>query len=206
MLRASSGWIKHTKCGRKKLLLGNQGDLFQIVDLEDENALLKQGDLNVTRYFTELKTLWDELEVFRPNLVCRCASPYACNAVIDLRNQKNVDHTIKFLCGLNDQLVAICSQVMLLDLLPSLNKVFSLVIQQELQFSTDVALEACTMSNVAKSVPPQRGFNGCGTSRSNASVPKSRQKPLCSFCGCQNHPVDTCYKKHGYPPSYRSSF
>jgi len=26
---------------------------------------------------------------------------------------------------------------------------------------------------------------------------------ICSFCGRSNHIVDTCFKKHGFPPDYQ---
>ena len=42
----------------------SRGDLLRIADPQGEIAHLKQEDLNVMRYFTELKTLWDELEGF----------------------------------------------------------------------------------------------------------------------------------------------
>ena len=29
------------------------------------------------------------------------------------------------------------------------------------------------------------------------------KRPTCSFCGIDDHSVDKCYKKHGYPPGYK---
>lgn len=43
----------------------SQGDLFQILYLEDVIIIQKQGEI-VTSYFTELRILWDELENYRP--------------------------------------------------------------------------------------------------------------------------------------------
>ena len=106
----------------------SQGDLFRIADLQDEIASLKQGDQSVTKYFTELKILWDELDVFRPTPTCRCAVQRDCGAFQEMKNQSNSDHAIRFLRGLSEQFSDVRSQIMLLDPLPSMNKIFSLVI------------------------------------------------------------------------------
>ncbi|XP_019193357.1 PREDICTED: uncharacterized protein LOC109187551 [Ipomoea nil] len=31
-----------------------------------------------------------------------------------------------------------------------------------------------------------------------------KQKPVCSYCGYTGHTIDKCYKKHGYPPGWKS--
>ena len=178
----------------------SHGDLFRIADLQDEISFLKQGDLNVTRYFTELKTLWDELEIFRPPPVCRCASPCVCGAISDVQSQRHADRVIKFLRGLNDQFAVVRSQLMLLDPLPPLNKVFSLVIQQERQFLTDGGLETRSLVNAVESSSQRSTRSGSPRPRSGSG---SGAKRLCSHCGRTGHTVDTCYKKHGYPPGYK---
>lgn len=51
-----------------------------------------------------------------------------------LSNAKNYrlqDTIIQFLNGLNDYLSTVKSQILLMDSLPSLNKVFSIIIQRE---------------------------------------------------------------------------
>ena len=70
---------------------------------------------------------------FRPIPVCTCTDPCACGAVTKFTTYQKNDYAIRFLKGLNDRFTHVRSQIMLIDPLPSINKVFSLVVQQERQ-------------------------------------------------------------------------
>jgi len=50
----------------------SQGDLSRISDLQMEVSSLNQSDLSISDYFTKLRVIWDELDNFRPYLVCSC--------------------------------------------------------------------------------------------------------------------------------------
>jgi len=65
----------------------SQGDLSRIFDLPLEVASLKEGNLSVTEFFTKRRIIWDELENFRPNPICICATKCLCFVayVISLR-------------------------------------------------------------------------------------------------------------------------
>jgi len=78
------------------------GDIFRIADLLEEIARFQQGTLYISSYFTHLKTLWEELENFRPLKDCSCAIPCTCGATSDLKRHKEQDKVIKFLKGLNE--------------------------------------------------------------------------------------------------------
>ena len=43
----------------------SQGDMIRISDIQEIVSSFKQGELTVTNYFTQLKILWDELDLFR---------------------------------------------------------------------------------------------------------------------------------------------
>ncbi|KAJ0016769.1 hypothetical protein Pint_11302 [Pistacia integerrima] len=106
-------------------------DIFRISDLQEEIYSFKQGDKNVTDYFTKLKVLWDELMIFRPLPSCTCSTPCSCGILNTFKTYQNSDYVIRFLKGLNDSFSVVRSQTMLMDPLPSINKAFSLVVQQE---------------------------------------------------------------------------
>lgn len=81
-------------------------------------------------YFTKLKTLWDELVNFRPACTCgKCD----CGGVRLLESFNHQEHVMLFLLGLNDSFSQIRGQLLLTDPLPPINKVFSLVTQEERQ-------------------------------------------------------------------------
>ncbi|XP_058008186.1 uncharacterized protein LOC131182858 [Hevea brasiliensis] len=166
----------------------SQGDIFRISDLQEEIYGFKQGDLFVIEYFTEFKILWEELLNFLP------------------------------VPGLNDRFANVRSQIMLLDSLPSINKVFSLTVQQERQMDLgeDFSSKALVNTKLMSDDFTDNGFQkGSGYSygrgqnitnqyqfNKNFSGNSSNVK-VCTYCEKQRHTVDTCYKKHGFPPGYK---
>nr|KYP55041.1 Retrovirus-related Pol polyprotein from transposon TNT 1-94 [Cajanus cajan] len=75
---------------------------------------------------------------------------------------------------------------MLLDPLPPLNRVFSLAVQQERQMFADTVEQSKVMVVAGKG------------GRANSG--KGNSSKICCHCGISGHIVDTCYKKHGFPP------
>jgi hypothetical protein len=63
--------------------------------------------------------------------LCTCPVPCLCEAMCAARFHRLEDQVIQLLTGLNDNLNVVKSQVLLMDPLPSINKVYSLVIQEE---------------------------------------------------------------------------
>ncbi|XP_016707817.1 uncharacterized protein [Gossypium hirsutum] len=171
----------------------SQGDVFRISDLQEEINAFKQDDRSVTDYFTELKILWDELMNFRPIPVCSCPTSCSCGVFATLQKYHDNDYVIRFLKGLHDRFAAVRSQIMLIDPLPTINKAFSLVIQQERHLPA-AGSSQLFVSNTLRQHPSSRKSQP-------KSVSDSRQ---CTFCGKSRHTVDTCYEKHGYPPGYKS--
>nr|KYP36546.1 hypothetical protein KK1_042330 [Cajanus cajan] len=98
---------------------------------KDLKSRYSQGDLTVTRFFTKLRVIWDELENFRPDPICSCAIKCTCAVLSTLAQRKLEDRAMQFLRGLNDKYSNVCSHVLLMDPLPSISKIFSYVAQQE---------------------------------------------------------------------------
>ncbi|KAJ1419850.1 hypothetical protein SESBI_14828 [Sesbania bispinosa] len=55
-----------------------------------------------------------------------------------------------------------------------------------------------------------RGNNFPGSGRGNSSSNRyfnsgggGNANKICSFCGRSGHTVETCYKKHGFPPHFK---
>lgn len=106
-----------------------QGDVFHISDLQEELYLLKQGDATITSYFTKLKGLIQELDNFRPIPSCTCV--VVCDLIPITKSYREGDYVVRFLRGLNEQYSIVRSNIMMMDPLPDLDKVFSILIQQE---------------------------------------------------------------------------
>ena len=75
-------------------------------------------------YFTKLKALWEELSNFKPSCMCgKCT----CRGVKELNSYFHMEYVMSFLMGLNDIFAQIRGQLLLLDRIPPINKVFSLI-------------------------------------------------------------------------------
>lgn len=96
-----------------------------VVDLLEELYSLKQGNLPITGFFIQLKGLWSELESFRPLKVCECGVQCIC------KEYTEHDFIMRFLKGLNDLFSCVRSQILLLDPLPPISRVYSLILQHE---------------------------------------------------------------------------
>ena len=80
---------------------------------------------------------------------------------------------MQFLCGLNDQYSHMKSNILMIDPLPVINKVFSFIVQQERQSNNANALGNLSVVNVA-----------------------SKSSNSCTYCGKDYHTVENCYKKN----------
>ncbi|MED6120999.1 hypothetical protein PIB30_119182 [Stylosanthes scabra] len=162
---------------------------------------MKQGDLDITSYYTKMKSIWEDLSNFRPIPHCRnCDLACSCGLEI-IRQYRREDYTTRFLRGFNDQYSTVRSQLMLMNPMPDLDTAFSMLSQQERQFGevpeskvlfNKTATESQSFDN--KSKGKGRG-KGRGRGRGNRSQ--------CTFCDRTGHIVETCYKKHDYPPHLR---
>ena len=84
------------------------------------------------------------------------------------------------------------------DPIPQIDKVFSLIRQEERQRSTGYSHNPSYESNALF----------CKTDASkhaaNKQSYKKREKLVCTHCGLMGHTMDKCYKLHGYPPGYKT--
>ncbi|GAU46985.1 hypothetical protein TSUD_403190 [Trifolium subterraneum] len=168
----------------------SQGDLIRISELQRDIYDLKQENRSVTEFYSELKLLWKEHELYLPIPTCTCRVRCNCEAMRAARNNHLLLHTIRFLTGLNDNFSVVKSQILLMDPLPTMNKVFSMVIQHERQGNFPLLDESKISINAAKFGKP------------SSSKSSSRG---CSYCGKDNHVVENCFKKYGVPPHMKKS-
>jgi hypothetical protein len=102
---------------------------------------------------------------------------------------------MQFLVGLKDQFSVVKTQILFIDPLPSLNKVYSLVIQEESNHAPILSLpsdESNVLVNATDSKKPYGRGRGSYGNQKNSSR-------HCTFCNRSNHTIDTCYLKHGFP-------
>jgi len=204
----------------------SRGNLSRISDMQMEAATLCQGDQSVTDYFTKLRIIWDEIENFRPNPTCACETNCSCYCdVMTLLNQRKLeDQATQFLRGLNEQYHNIKSHVLLMEPIPPISKIFSLVVQQEHELASNTLVTNninSVVSNISVNRNPSFASITCNfygkightekvcfrkngfPNKDNRKYKNNNNKKICTHCGINGHIVKNCYKKHGYPPGYK---
>ncbi|GAU25202.1 hypothetical protein TSUD_151020 [Trifolium subterraneum] len=167
-------------------------DIFRISDIQEEIYTLKQGDNSISTYYTKMKKMWKEHDNFRPVPISNCVHNYV--DIAKMKEYKDSDQVIRFLKGLNEQYSAVRSHIMLMDPLPNISRVYSLLVQQERKTATptdESKLLAMSGNNQYDSKP-----NMASSSNSYAG----RGSKLCTHRGQTNHIVDNCWRKYGFPP------
>jgi hypothetical protein len=189
-----------------------RGDRIRVAQLHQEIANLKQGNRKISEYFTELRSLWEELEQYRPLPRCNCPIPCTCVAMRNSRSFKLEDRIIQFLIGLNDEYQGVASQVLLMEPMPLINKVFTMVMQQERKLSYGLNSSASDDSNAlvnavegSKSYGRGRGrgngnnFQGRGINSNGFQGRGKGNGKECTYCGKGGNIVEDCYRKNGFP-------
>lgn len=170
----------------------------RIFQLRREWTTHSQNQNIVAVYFTKLKALWKELNNFRRNCSCgRCT----CGGFKDLNTYFQMEYVMSFLMGLNESYAHIRGQLLLMDPIPSINKVFSLVSQEEKHRNVSSITNSTVshpINNVAFAVqdtgvkkPQDDTYK-----HTNNKVPR-RDRPYCVYCNYHGHIVEKCHKLYG---------
>jgi hypothetical protein len=167
----------------------------RVFELKRSLSSLQQGTNSVSTYFTQIKSLWDELSSFRPLPTCTCGG---LKILTDFHHQ---EYIFQFLMGLNDSFSSIRGQILIIDPLPSINKIFAMILQEERQrlvaLSRTIPLYSEPIALISKAITKPPIPN-------RFSKPYNRkERPSCTHCGFLGHTMDKCYKLHGYPTSYK---
>nr|KYP35148.1 Retrovirus-related Pol polyprotein from transposon TNT 1-94 [Cajanus cajan] len=180
--------------------------------------------MSITEFFTKLRIIWDKLENFRPEPICTCSIKCCCNVLPSITQRKQEDQAMQFLRGLNDQYNNIISHVLLMDPIPPISKIFSLVAQQEHQLiGTNFIANVSSKTNVVNAATTSLNCTHCGRAghtenlcykkhgfssmhdNKGSRYSSNKSTKLCTHCGRTGHTIEVCYRKHGFPPGHKSS-
>ncbi|XP_022873392.1 uncharacterized protein LOC111392311 [Olea europaea var. sylvestris] len=132
----------------------------RIFQLRRELMNLTQVQLSVGVFFTKLKTIWEELSNYRP--ICSCGK-CSCDGNKKLSEHYQMEYVMSFLMGLNDTFAQVKGQLLFMDPMTSINKIFSLVSQEKHQ--RNISINA-GISNTGDSIAfyakidPKKGSSG----------------------------------------------
>ncbi|XP_048231267.1 uncharacterized protein LOC125370296 [Ricinus communis] len=159
----------------------------------------KQDNMTIGGYYTKLKGLWDERDALCNIPTCTCGT---MKEVLQFQqNQK----TMKFLMGLNEVYSAVRGQILLIDPLPTVNKTYSLILQDEKQRGISKGgtpmVEASAFAVKNNSRNSERNSNvknphlKCGTCNKIGHTSETCRSHLkCDYCSWQGHTIDVCRK------------
>ncbi|KAM3219442.1 hypothetical protein P3L10_023973 [Capsicum annuum] len=160
----------------------------RINQLKSELASLKQQGTSVLSYYTKLTSLWKELTGYE-DVTCGCS----CAAAPKLISRADIELTHQFLMGPDDSLFGtLRSQILSMDPLPTINKAYALVSQEERCKNIIRGREEREMINFTMQV-----VGGGGKERLD--------RPPYSYYGRNNHDYEHCYQRLWWPGSGRET-
>ncbi|KAM7482085.1 hypothetical protein LguiB_006668 [Lonicera macranthoides] len=159
----------------------SQSNAPKIYQLKQSISALQQEGMSVSLYFTQLKSLWDELSSIISVTSCICGN---AKNIIDQQNQ---DRSMEFLQGLHDRFSAIRSQILLMEPFPSIQRIYNLVRQEEKQQEINIRTTPVVDSAALQASKPCSRPSG------------KRSRPFCEHCNKHGHTLATCYQIHGFP-------
>ena len=162
----------------------------RIHKLKAEIASCKQGNMDVVDFLSKLMSLWNELSNYVRIPECKCG---AAEKILQLTEHDKVH---QFLMGLDDEAFStVRSQILALDKLPTIDKVFNMVQQEEAHKKGMLTRDgAATVRDVA----------GVFAVNHNRTTHRNGDKPTCRHCGKYGHDENGCFELIGYPLGWSS--
>lgn len=176
-----------------------QDDAPRVFDIEQKLSKIEQGSMDVSTYYTELVTLWEEHKNYVELPVCTCGK-CECDAAALWEKIQERSRVTKFLMGLNESYDQTRRHILMLKPIPTIEEAFNIVAQDERQRSIKppTRLDNPTFQSSVAS-PTQ-----AEASLITAYAARQAQRPVCTHCGKSGHTVQKCFKIHGYPPGYKT--
>ncbi|XP_074301707.1 uncharacterized protein LOC141633129 [Silene latifolia] len=183
--------------------------LFQ---LKKDLRNVVQDKSSVAEYFNKLKRYWDEIEEIEdfPDCTCGVLAKCTCSLLKKMLERASIEKVLTFLMGLSDSYDTLKSQILSMEPMPPINKVYSIVQQIESQkkisnvMNTTHEMSALFSNRQGAQFPNQGSYSGQqGNQSSNqqGNLKKEFKKPKadkrwCTHCVKSGHTRDTCFILH----------
>ncbi|XP_075075565.1 uncharacterized protein LOC142162756 [Nicotiana tabacum] len=126
---------------------------------------------------------------------------YADNALevwLDLEDRFNkINKNFSVLMGLNESHGAIRSQILFQSPSPSVRRAFAILINEENQW------KVCFSNSQVNLASDMNDSTAFMSTKDSLAKFKKFNNLYCEYCRFNGHTKDTCYKLHGYPPSFK---
>ncbi|XP_019150232.1 PREDICTED: uncharacterized protein LOC109147051 [Ipomoea nil] len=190
----------------------SQADPHKIAEVQNEIYKNKQGTLAINEYFTKCNALWEQLNAMRPIPICECTPRCSCNLMNKIQNDRHDDQIIRFLEGLNDEFETIKSGVLVMDPIPTLEKVLNMALKLERKLNGSVShkneiLQSNTIQdNSSQNIDDQNFVAALNSHNKKFNANGGKNVPKYTYCNMLGHTIEKCYKKHGYPPGWVAGY
>ncbi|KAJ1375273.1 Zinc finger, CCHC-type, partial [Sesbania bispinosa] len=171
-------------------------DRFSVVNgpmiqqLKAELADCKQQGMTMVSYYGKLKTLWDELANYEQIPRCSCGG-CKCDIASKLEKRREEERVHQFLMGLDDASYGtVRSNILAGDPLPSLNRVYATLVQEE------------RVKTISRSKEERGAVMGLAVQAGHRTKGRGETKDksmVCSYCGKAGHDAENCFQVIGYP-------
>ncbi|KAL1310047.1 uncharacterized protein [Arachis hypogaea] len=159
----------------------------RIQQLKAELAECKQHGIAMVSYYGKLKTIWDELANYEKIPNCTCGG-CKCNIGTLLEKRRQEERVHQFLMGLDDvSYGTVRSNILATDPLPSLNRVYATLVQEE---RVKMITKTEEGRSAAMGLSVQTGYMNKG---------RAEIKQVCTHCERSGHEVKECFQLVGYP-------
>ncbi|XP_074351695.1 uncharacterized protein LOC141690832 [Apium graveolens] len=152
----------------KRFLLSNGSRKYK---LNKDLFALKQNNMKLNDYFTTLSSLWEEIESMNALPVVTTVATDITAFIDAINKQKAEARLFQFLNGLDDMYVALTSQLLMQNPLPTVEIAFSALQQEESQKDLFTMSSPDATAMYSRSQPEYKG-------------------PPCHACGQKNHSGD----------------
>ncbi|KAJ8620304.1 hypothetical protein MRB53_028833 [Persea americana] len=150
-------------------------------------TLTKQAGASVMSYYTQFLGMWADLSNISPLETCTCDS--GSSIATWFRNLQ----TYQFLMGLDDSYSVLRTQIINIEPLPDLDRVYAMVSQEESHRS---ALQLRDNSPAVGFAVQSKASSSSSSSTTTVSSPTvSSGRPYCTFCERQGHVFDKCWTR-----------
>ncbi|XP_074289526.1 uncharacterized protein LOC141614681 [Silene latifolia] len=160
--------------------------------LNKELDELSQGEKTVNEYFTELRILWQNLEIMSdwPPIT---QVTLEVNAWLDPQLKEQEERKLfQFLNGLNTSYATIRSHVLMMSPLPTGEEAVVIFQREEARRKNYICGEKCEAETTAF-------YAGQSQKEPDAPSDQLPPAPTCPLCKMKGHTRDKCWKVIGYP-------
>ncbi|KAK9678055.1 hypothetical protein RND81_11G185200 [Saponaria officinalis] len=149
-----------------------------VISSARESYEISQNGRSVEEYFTQLQIVWDELDSMNVLPQITKITTEVAEYLTAVDNQEKERKLFQFLNGLDKEYGILRSNILIMDLLPSVDQAVSLMLQEEMQTSN---------------------LGGMKNQEAAALLGKGEtEKERCSHCGRDNHRSEHCWEFRGY--------